>query len=437
MSDPSIPEHVLAFALEDYRLWLRELEKQDRWFAQVVWVVMAGCGAASATLINLPEDYRLSGAIFITFAGLLFVSMNTEFLVRRVVSYRQVARRVATVRASLGMMQILKIPERYGYGGSPLLSGDPTAFVRTAYLGKSVGFRPLFRTHQAALMALYVLLWYTLSEKTVPQSVAGDVNVLRWIVIGGGLFHAIIFTCYFRWKVSEAITFGELIVTVARDYGVGVARDAEDRLRDWIVRRSDVQLLERARSAIGVIVSYEDKRFRLHLGVDPLAIVSVVTGRRGGGATTIPMQLARQLLPKPHGGPLLGTLARKIYECVMGSYLVLKHGRDRVLAMWLRTIPFGTSRILGIEAAAKEYFGKDVSELDALDGLLLGERITVYTGRFYPNRVRGLFVWATEKGLLRGFSEVELNRRLETMRSRVPEVGKGDGGARSERVLRS
>ncbi len=427
MSDPSIPEHVLAFALEDYRLWLRELEKQDRWFAQVVWVVMAGRGAASATLINLPQEYRLSGAIFITFAGLLFVSMNTEFLVRRVVSYRQVARRVAAVRASLGMMQILKVPERYGYGGSPLLSGDPTAFVRTAYLGKSIGFRPLFRTHQAALVALYALLWFVLSEETVPQSVAANVNVLRWIVIGGGLLHAISFTLYFRWKVSEAATFGEFIVTVARDYGVGVARDAEDRLREWILRRSDVQLLVRARRPIGVIVSYEDKRFRWHLGVDPIALVSVAFGRRGGGATTIPMQLARQLLPEPHGGPLLGTLTRKIYECVLGSYLVMKHGRDRVLTMWLMTIPFGTSRIMGIEAAAMQYFGKNVRDLDELDGLLLGERVTVHTGRFYPDRTRGLFIWAMRSGLLRGFSEVELNRRLELMRRRVPEVGQKDG----------
>jgi hypothetical protein len=45
-------------ALEDYRAWLRELEKQDRWYAQTVWALVAALGAALLPLKKRPDSRR-------------------------------------------------------------------------------------------------------------------------------------------------------------------------------------------------------------------------------------------------------------------------------------------------------------------------------------------------------------------------------------------
>ena len=169
-----------------------------------------------------------------------------------------------------------------------------------------------------------------------------------------------------------------------------------------------------------MIVAYEDKRFWWHPGIDVLAILSVSLGRHRGGATTIAMQLARQLIPAPHIGPSWGKLKRKVFETVLGIYLLRSRGRRFVLSSWLITIPFGRAKITGLEHAARAYFGKSVQDLDELDGLLLAERITVSTGRYYPDRIARLVRWAARRNLLGTCDPNDALARLGEMQKRVP-----------------
>ena len=109
----------------------------------------------------------------------------------------------------------------------------------------------------------------------------------------------------------------------------------------------------------------EDERFHLHFGVDPLAIVraaisNLINARIVSGASTLTMQLARLLEPRPR------RLSSKIVEAWRAIQLHLRIGRQQVLANYLRFLPFG-GNLEGVHGASYSYFGHSAATLDAAE----------------------------------------------------------------------
>jgi penicillin-binding protein 1C len=112
---------------------------------------------------------------------------------------------------------------------------------------------------------------------------------------------------------------------------------------------------------VAATIALEDRRFRWHSGVDPVSIVRAVvqnlrSGERVSGASTIAMQLARLQHPGRR------TYLRKAHEALTAIFLTVRHGRDGVLAQYLRLVPYG-NRIHGIGYAARRYLDKPVEDL--------------------------------------------------------------------------
>jgi len=113
------------------------------------------------------------------------------------------------------------------------------------------------------------------------------------------------------------------------------------------------------------LLTIEDERFAHHLGVDPLAVFralrsNLARGRIVSGASTLTMQLARLLEPKPR------TLASKLFESWRALQLHARLGRQQVLANYLRFLPFG-GNLEGVHGAAYAYFGHSAATLDAAE----------------------------------------------------------------------
>lgn len=108
-------------------------------------------------------------------------------------------------------------------------------------------------------------------------------------------------------------------------------------------------------------LAVEDRRFREHPGVDPLAVARAVfqnveAGRRVSGASTIAMQVARMQRPESR------SYLAKAGEALGAMAITAKFGRDAVLAHYLRIVPYG-NRIHGIVFAARRYLDKPVEDL--------------------------------------------------------------------------
>ncbi|MGE4221538.1 MAG: penicillin-binding protein 1C, partial [Alphaproteobacteria bacterium] len=118
-----------------------------------------------------------------------------------------------------------------------------------------------------------------------------------------------------------------------------------------------------------LLLAYEDKRFDLHPGVDPLAIARAVgqwltAGRPVSGGSTITMQAVRLLEPRPR------TLRSKLIEVVRAAQLEWRYSKRDILGIYLTLAPFG-GNLEGVRAAALSYFGKEPAHLTDAQAALL------------------------------------------------------------------
>ncbi|HYF22939.1 MAG TPA: penicillin-binding protein 1C [Caulobacteraceae bacterium] len=128
------------------------------------------------------------------------------------------------------------------------------------------------------------------------------------------------------------------------------------------LRRTDPTFLKR-------LAAVEDERFRLHPGVDPVALVRAAAGNlaAGGvvsGGSTITMQTARLLEPRPR------TLAAKLVEAVRAMQLEARLSKDEILALYLTLAPYG-GNLEGVRGASLSYLGHEPESLTLGEQALL------------------------------------------------------------------
>jgi len=116
-------------------------------------------------------------------------------------------------------------------------------------------------------------------------------------------------------------------------------------------------------------IAVEDRRFRRHRGVDPLALARAVLSnvRRGrvvSGASTITMQVVRRLEARPR------TLTSKAVEAFRALQLERLAGKDEILTLYLNLAPYG-GNLTGVEGASQTYFGKHAQDLTLAESALL------------------------------------------------------------------
>ena len=109
------------------------------------------------------------------------------------------------------------------------------------------------------------------------------------------------------------------------------------------------------------LIQFEDRHFRWHPGVDPLALVRALRSnlREGhvvSGGSTITMQVVRMSRGKER------TLWQKGVEAVLATRLESRLSKDEILALYASHAPFG-GNVVGLDAAAWRYFGRPADEL--------------------------------------------------------------------------
>ena len=120
---------------------------------------------------------------------------------------------------------------------------------------------------------------------------------------------------------------------------------------------------------VQALVTYEDRWFRRHPGINPLAMLRAAwqwaaNGRVVSGGSTLTMQVARIL--EPHSRTPLG----KLRQMLRALQLEWRLSKDEILALYLNHAPFGGT-IVGVEAASWAYLGKPAANLSQAEAALL------------------------------------------------------------------
>ena len=162
---------------------------------------------------------------------------------------------------------------------------------------------------------------------------------------------------------------------------------------DWIVK---------------AVVAAEDGTYWDHCGVRPLsalraAVQNVFSWRRVSGASTITMQTVRLVAPHPK------SLWWKWKEAVKAVKMERAKSKEWIISQYLNRAPFG-SNLVGIESAARGWFGKGARELGIGEAAMLAGMVQAPT-RFRPDR------WGDESRRARAF------RRRDYVLGRMLELG--------------
>lgn len=120
---------------------------------------------------------------------------------------------------------------------------------------------------------------------------------------------------------------------------------------------------------VNAFVAAEDGQFWSHKGVNPVAMArALLTNLKGGrvlGASTISQQVVKNILLTPER-----TIDRKIKEALLAIKVDKVIGKQKIIEIYLNESYLGEGAY-GVAAAAKTYFGKDVSELTVSEAAVL------------------------------------------------------------------
>ena len=120
---------------------------------------------------------------------------------------------------------------------------------------------------------------------------------------------------------------------------------------------------------IKALIYCEDQHFGYHFGINPFSLLRAFgqfasQGRIVSGGSTLTMQVARLLEPRPRN------MSSKVIEIYRALQLEVHFSKQEILNMYLTLAPYG-GNIEGIQAASYSYFGKSAKNLNPEEIALL------------------------------------------------------------------
>ncbi|WP_445261196.1 peptidoglycan glycosyltransferase PbpC [Pseudomonas sp. RA_35y_Pfl2_P32] len=185
-----------------------------------------------------------------------------------------------------------------------------------------------------------------------------------------------------RWLLGSVVLLVALVWLADRLWPLPLPQDdlarvvlAEDGTPLWRfadangVWRYPVQTSEVSPYYLEALLTYEDRWFYQHPGVNPLALgraawQNLSGGRVLSGGSTLSMQVARLLDPHPR------TLSGKLRQLWRTAQLEWHLSKEQILNLYLNRAPFGGT-LQGVAAASWAYLGKSPQHLSHAEAALL------------------------------------------------------------------
>ncbi|MFT9179153.1 MAG: PBP1A family penicillin-binding protein [Zymomonas mobilis] len=127
------------------------------------------------------------------------------------------------------------------------------------------------------------------------------------------------------------------------------------------------------KSMTQAMIATEDRRFRYHIGVDPVGMMRAVgvaiihhgQGKRWQGASTITQQLARNVFLTNNY-----SFARKAREALLALAIEQKFTKNQILELYLNRVYFGGGAY-GIDAASRKFYGHPATQLSLPEAAII------------------------------------------------------------------
>ena len=135
--------------------------------------------------------------------------------------------------------------------------------------------------------------------------------------------------------------------------------------------RTPVAFTDLPKHLVDALIATEDVRYFEHAGIDARGTLrAFVFLGKGGGASTISQQLAKQLFHGEGSRNTTGRLTQKIKEWVIATRLERQYTKEEIIAQYFNIYDFGNFAD-GIRSASRIYFGKEPKDLSINESAML------------------------------------------------------------------
>ena len=189
-------------------------------------------------------------------------------------------------------------------------------------------------------------------------------------------------------------------------------------IAEFFIEKRDVVSLERVpHHLIQAFISGEDARFFQHRGLDYTAILraifrNIFSGEIVQGGSTITQQVVKSLLLSPEK-----SFSRKIREAILAFKIEKYLSKEEILFLYLNQIYLGHGAY-GVNAAAENYFGKPIEELNLAESALLAglpQAPSKYSPFAHPEQAIRRQVYILNRMMEEGFIDrIELAKALQS-----------------------
>lgn len=209
-----------------------------------------------------------------------------------------------------------------------------------------------------------------------------------WGIIIGGFLSILLLFILASWGVFGALpTFEELENPDSNLATEIISSDGKTLGTYARENRKPIQFKELPDNLVNALIATEDVRFYEHSGIDFRGLARAVSKLgKGGGASTVTQQLAKNLFTKRASGNTLKRITQKLKEWVVAIKLERQYTKNEIIAMYLNTQGF-LFNASGIRSASRIYFGKEPKELKIEESAILVAMLK-NPRQFNPNRER-------------------------------------------------
>jgi penicillin-binding protein 1A len=170
-------------------------------------------------------------------------------------------------------------------------------------------------------------------------------------------------------------------------------------------RRIIIPLSKMPKMLVDAFIAAEDARFYKHEGVDIFSIVraflkNIEAGTIIQGGSTITQQVAKSFFLSPKK-----RYSRKVKEAILAYRIDKALTKEETLFLYLNQIYLGHGAY-GVEAAAENYFGKSVSELNLAECALLAglpQAPSRYSPFLHPEQAKQRQIYVLNRMIAEGY----------------------------------
>ncbi|MGZ0015411.1 penicillin-binding protein 1A [Yeosuana sp. AK3] len=135
--------------------------------------------------------------------------------------------------------------------------------------------------------------------------------------------------------------------------------------------RTPVGYDELPKQLVDALIATEDARYYNHSGIDARGTLrAFIKLGKGGGASTISQQLAKQLFHGEGSKNTIGRLTQKLKEWIIAIRLERQYTKEEIIAQYFNIYDFGNNAD-GIRSASRIYFGKEPKDLNVKESAML------------------------------------------------------------------